>query len=145
ADVSQSLEQSCLPIPSAHWIWRDLSLTTTAFASVEGVACARVRYRVENHGRAAKRVRLFAALRPFQVTPPWQSFQGMGGTSRISELAWEAGAVAVNGRKVVVPLDAPTGFGAAAFEQGGVTRHLERGELPPRTRVHDDFAHASGA
>jgi len=36
-------------------------------------------------------------------------------------------------------------FGAAAFEQGEVTRHLVRGELPPNTDVHDDFAHASGA
>ncbi len=146
ADVSQSLAASFLPIPSSEWRWRDLVLSTTAFASAEGApACARVRYRVENTGRSAKRVRLFAALRPFQVTPPWQSFQGMGGTSAISDLAWEAGAVAVNGRKVVVPLDPPSGFGASAFEQGGVMRHLVRGELPPRSHVRDDFAHASGA
>jgi hypothetical protein len=146
ADVSQSLAQSCLPIPSSQWRWRDLRLSTTAFASGEGAhACARVRYEVENIGDTAKRVRLFAALRPFQVTPPWQSFQGMGGTSPISELAWDAGAATVNGRKVVIPVDPPSGFGAAAFEQGGVTRHLALGELPPRSHVHDGFAHASGA
>jgi hypothetical protein len=146
ADVSQSLAESCLPIPSSQWRWRDLRLATTAFASGEGAhACARVRYEVENTGHATKRVRLFAALRPFQVTPPWQSFQGMGGTSPITDLAWGAGAVAVNGRKVVIPLDPPSGFGAAAFEQGGVTRHLVAGELPPRSHVRDDFAHASGA
>ena len=51
----------------------------------------------------------------------------------------------MNGRKVVIPLDPPSGFGAAAFEQGGVMRHLARGELPPRSEVRDDFAHASGA
>jgi hypothetical protein len=145
AEVSQSLARGCLPIPSSRWRWRDLALTTTAFATGGGSPSARVRYRVENAGRAPKRLRLFAALRPFQVTPPWQAFQGMGGTSPIRELAWSGGAVAVNGRKLVVPLDPPSGFGAAAFEQGGVLRHLVRGELPPRTRVSDDFAHASGA
>jgi hypothetical protein len=146
ADVTQSLAQSWLPIPSSQWRWRDVRLSTTAFASGSGEdACARVRYDVENTGRAPKRVRLFAALRPFQVTPPWQSFQGMGGTSPIADLDWSDGAVAVNGRKVVIPIDPPSGFGGAAFEQGGVMRHLAIGEVPPRSHVHDDFAHASGA
>jgi hypothetical protein len=146
AELAPSLAQACLPIPSVEWRWRDLALTATAFAS-DGAAgpSARVRYRVENRGPAPRRVRLFAALRPFQVTPPWQAFQGMGGTSPVSDLAWSDGAIAVDGRKLVVPLDPPDAFGAAAFEQGGVMRHVVRGELPPRARVHDDFAHASGA
>ena len=146
ADVSQSLAQGCLPIPSSTWRRGELALTTTAFAT-DGAAgpAARVRYRVENAGRAPKRVRLFAALRPFQVTPPWQAFQGLGGTSPIRELAWRDGAVVVNGRKLVIPLEPPTAFGAAAFEQGGLLRQLVRGELPPRTQVSDDFGYASGA
>jgi hypothetical protein len=45
----------------------------------------------------------------------------------------------------VVPLTLPSGFGAAAFEQGGAMRHLVGGELPPRTWVSDAFGHASGA
>jgi hypothetical protein len=146
AEVAQSLAESWLPIPSSHWRWRDLTLETTAFASGAGSdACARVRYAVSNEGLASRRVRLFAAIRPFQVSPPWQSFQGIGGTSEIRELAWTGDAVAVNGCKVVVPLDPPDGFGAAAFEQGGVMHHLSRGALPPRAAVRDEFAHASGA
>jgi hypothetical protein len=146
AEVVQSLARAVLPIPSSHWRWRDLRLTTTAFASGAGAhACARVRYRVENAGREAKRVRLFAAVRPFQVTPPWQAFQGMGGTSPVHEIAWEGGALRVNGRKAVIPLDAPGGAGVAAFEQGSAMRALAQGELPSRARVRDDFAHASGA
>jgi hypothetical protein len=146
AEVTQSLAQGYLPVPSSHWRWRDILLISTAFASeLGGSPCARVRYRLENTGRGRQRVRLFSALRPFQVSPPWQSFQGIGGTSPISELAWSEGAVLVNGRKRVVPLDPPSGFGAAAFEQGGVLRHLVEGELPPRTRVSDWFSHASGA
>jgi hypothetical protein len=146
AEVSPSLAQGFLPVPSSRWRWRDLRLTTTAFASGAGrAACARVRYRVENEGSVSARVRLFAALRPFQVTPPWQAFQGMGGTSPIHELAWREGSFVVNGQKRVVPLDEPLGAGVAAFEQGGVLRHLARGELPARAHVRDAFAHASGA
>jgi hypothetical protein len=104
-----------------------------------------VRYRVENAGRGVARVRLFVALRPFQVTPPWQAFGRLGGTSEIRELAWRSGAAVVNGGKLVIPLVPAQGFGAAAFEQGGVLRHLLRGELPPRSEVSDASGAASGA
>ncbi len=148
AEVWQSLAAGFLPIPSSCWRHADLVLTTTAFATRDAAGpTARVRYRVENKGRVPARVRLFVALRPFQVTPPWQAFQGLGGTSPVHELAWhaDAGAVCVDGRKLVVPLDPPEGFGAAAFEQGGALRHLVRGELPPRAAVRDAFGFASGA
>jgi hypothetical protein len=69
----------------------------------------------------------------------------MGGTSRIETIDWRDGVLRVNGAKHVIPIDTPDGFGAAAFEQGSVMRALTRGELPPRTRVHDAFAAASGA
>ena len=146
AAVSQTLAQSWLPVPSSHWRWRELELSVTAFAAGAGAeADARVRYRVENAGRHAKRVRLFAAVRPFQVTPPWQAFQGMGGTSPVRELVWRDGSLQVDGRKRVIPLEPPTAIGVAAFEQGGIERRLVRGELPERTQVCDDFAHASAA
>jgi hypothetical protein len=65
--VTQSLAKSFLPVPSSHWRWRDLRLTTTAFATGSGEnAFARVRYRVENAGHGARRVRLYAALRPYR-------------------------------------------------------------------------------
>ncbi len=51
----------------------------------------------------------------------------------------------VDERKAVIPLDAPDAFGAAAFEQGGVVRLLERGEVPERASVRDAFRYASGA
>jgi tetratricopeptide (TPR) repeat protein len=146
AEIEPSLAQAFLPLPSVRWRWRDLRLTTTAFASGRGdAACARLRYRVENAGSAPQRVRLFAALRPFQVTPPWQAFQGMGGTSPVRELAWEGGALWADRRRRVIPLDPPDAVGVAAFEQGGVMRSLARGELPARGQVCDDFAHAEGA
>jgi hypothetical protein len=146
ADVTVSLAQEYLPLPSSTWRHSDLFLTTTAFAAADPTGpAARVRYRVRNEGSTARRVLLFVALRPFQVTPPWQAFHGLGGAAPIRSLAWRDGVVEVDGRARVFPLTPPSGFGAAAFEQGGVLRHLVLGEPPPRTQVVDAFGHASGA
>lgn len=123
AAITQSLAAGYLPIPSSIWRYGDLILTTTAFATdgAEGSA-AHARYRIENTGHAPQRVRLAVVFRAFQVTPPWQSFRGLGGPSVIRELAWHDDAVLVNGSKCVIPIDPPSAFGAAAFEQGGVLR-----------------------
>jgi hypothetical protein len=146
AEVTVSLAQDCLPIPSSTWRCGDLVLTTTAFAAANPAGpVARARYRVTNDGPTARRVRLFVAVRPFQVTPPWQAFEGLGGPATIRSLAWRDGGVDVDGRARVIPLTTPAGFGAAAFEQGGVSAHVARGDVPPRSEVVDAFDHASGA
>jgi hypothetical protein len=75
ADVSptQALEKGYLPIPSSQWRTGDLMLRTTACATGgSGASMLYIRYRLENGSAAARQVRLFAAIRPFQVTPPWQ-------------------------------------------------------------------------
>lgn len=146
APTSVSLAQNKLPIPSSTWHCGDITLSTTAFATLEaGRPVTRVVYRVKTSARAARSVKLFVALRPFQVSPPWQAHQGIGGTAEIRSLVWRDGAVIVNDTSRVTPRVAPDGFGAAAFEQGGVLRHLARGELPPRESIVDAFRHGSGA
>jgi hypothetical protein len=144
--VSQSLAGGWLPIPSSLWRADGLTLETSACAVGDpGAETVWVRHRVTNDGPAPRRLHLFLALRPYQVTPPWQAFRGFGGASPIRELAWSAGAVRVDGEVRLVPQEPPDGFGAAAFEQGGVTARLAAGELPPRDRVRDAFGQASGA
>lgn len=146
AEVVLSLAQGVLPIPSSTWRRHDLTLTVTTFAAIEsGRPQVRAAYRVATAGPGSRRVRLFVALRPFQVCPPWQAYRGIGGVAPIRALAWRDGAVLVNDAIRVVPRTAPSGFGAAAFEQGGVLRHLVRGVTPPRAEVVDAFGHASGA
>jgi hypothetical protein len=155
AEVSQELAEGCLPIPSSVWRAKELEATTTAFATGSAAAPVLwVRYRLASTRDATLPVCLFVAVRPYQVTPPWQAFRGLGGASPIRELAWRDGAVWVNGSKVVIPMNgreavvsgsAPSGFGAAAFEQGEIGEYLARGELPARSEVRDAFAHASGA
>lgn len=148
ADVTlaQTLEQGYLPIPSSHWQADDLALAITAFATGEcGASTLFVRYRLTNHSDTARTVRLFAAIRPFQVTPTWQHWQQFGGVSSIRELAYASGHVWVNGDKQIIPLTAPAGFGAVTFAQGAITEYLQTGELPQQDRVDDAFGYASGA
>lgn len=148
ADAKRSvrLEGDGLAIPSARWKLPALTLETTAFATGHGAdAVLFVRYRVGNTGKRALRTRLFVALRPYQVNPPWQGWRGLGGVSRINEITWGHGAARVNRDKWVVPLAKPTAFGAAAFEQGVITDHLAAGKLPARRSARDNFGFASAA
>jgi hypothetical protein len=123
-----------------------MTLKTTACATgAANDAVLYIRYRLENTGDTPRQVGFFAALRPFQVTPPWQAHQGLGGVSAIRSLAYDNGTVWVNNRHSVVPLTRPDGFGAAVFDQGAITTYLQGGTLPPQTQVADDFGYASGA
>ena len=144
--VTQELEHGFLPIPSSVWRRDGIILRVTAFsASKSGGALRFVRYRVQNERIEACRVRLFVAVRPFQVTPPWQAWQGLGGVSRITTLEHVGGVVSVNRERLVIPLRAPTAFGAAAFDRGAITYYLGAGDVPPAQAVEDGFGHASGA
>ncbi len=144
--LTQELEKGYLPIPSSQWRTGDVMLRTTAFATgSSGASILYIRYRLENSSAEARQGRLFVAIRPFQVTPIWQNWHGFGGVSEITELTYDADLVWVNRRKLVIPLTAPSQFGAASFAQGTITEYLKTGELPPQTAVSDAFGYASGA
>jgi hypothetical protein len=146
ATLTQTLEQDCLPIPSSRWRAGDLGLQVTAYATGSpGDSTLFIRYRVESGAGAQRPVRLFAAIRPFQVTPTWQHWHDFGGVSPIGALEYRDGVVWVDGRKPVVPLAKPSGFGAAAFAQGAVTEYLRSGGLPDQVKLTDPFGYASGA
>jgi hypothetical protein len=142
AQVTQQLAERFLPIPSSLWRAKDLLLEVTACSPGADVLLT---YRLRNTGHDSHRVRCFAAVRPFQVTPPWQAFQGLGGTSPVRELELRDGVLWVNAHERIRPLTPPDGFGAAALEQGGIGDFLLRGQLPPRTWLRDRLACASGA
>ncbi len=166
AAIVQTLEDGWIPVPSSVWRADGLMLTTTALAGrCNDLAILYLRYRLvtapsahevvaaatggaEGHGRRAARpgrVRLCAAIRPFQVNPPWQAFGDLGGMRQIKQLAWDGRAVRMDDGRAVVPLAPPDGFGAASFAQGAITTHLAGGELPRRAAVTDTFGYASGA
>jgi hypothetical protein len=145
-DSCQALAKGYLPIPSSEWRIKGLTIKVTAFTVLaEWGPVLFIRYRLTNVAQEGQSVLFFAALRPFQVTPTWQSWQSFGGVSRVRDLAFRDGVVHINGNRVVIPLSSPDGFGAASFAAGGATRYLAMGELPPQTQVSDDFGFASGA
>ncbi len=143
AAVTQELEDGRLPIPSSVWRAGDVVLRTSGFAArVDGHPVLFVRYRLEGADRP---VRLFVTCRPFQVTPPWQSFGALGGMSPIHVVDASTRGVRVDGGRTVIALTPADAAGCATFDQGGVVAHLHAGDVPPRTRVEDAFGYASAA
>jgi len=141
----QELEQGYLPIPSVVWRHEPLLLRITAFATGKpGASTLYARYLVSNTSRERQHVSLFLAVRPFQVNPPWQSLNIIGGASPIHQLAYEEGQVRVNREKVILPLSVPDHFGATRFENGPITGFLAAGKLPAQDKVTDPFGYASG-
>ena len=142
----QALARNYLPMPSVTWPLTDLSLTISAFAA--GPASASVlyvRYDLDNRADVVRDVDLFLALRPFQVLPPWQSLNMIGGVTPIRKLAADGRAVWVNGERAVVSLTPPDRFGAATFEQGLVGTFLLKGRVPSEPHVEDALGWGSGA
>ena len=146
AMLNQDLVQRHLPMPWSEWRLESLVMKVTSFAvDHAGRAVVYICYQLENTGRAVEAVRLFSAVRPFQVSPPWQKWREFGGVAPVRELALQDGAVLVNGTHAIVPAAAPFKFGAAAFAQGPITRHLKSGAAPDLKVLRDEFGYGSGA
>jgi hypothetical protein len=146
ADVvrRQELLEGVLPVPSAIWETAAWRLRVQGEATQSGLV--RLRYRLENRSGRSLSARLLVLVRPFQVTPPWQSVGSIGGVSLVHELAWDAPALRVNETAAIVPASAPSGFAATTFDEGFVGLRLAaNGREPADTRVHDAFGFASGA
>ncbi|MGI8619225.1 MAG: discoidin domain-containing protein [Gemmatimonadaceae bacterium] len=144
--LAQQLEGGDLPIPSVRWEGAPVALEVTAMVTGRSDASTLwVRYRVGNPGNAPQRATLYLTLRPFQVNPIWQSLKGPGGVGRIQEIAYDGRTLKVNGDQAVIPVTAPSAFGAAAFDEGDVTDFLSRNVLPPNASVGDSTGWASGA
>jgi len=145
--VTQSLAGGHFPEPSVTWDAGDWQLTLAPVAVLGGrdSSIAYLQYRLANATRTRRSVRLYLAVRPFQVDPPWQFLNTAGGVATISQLGFENQAVQVNGEMGVVSLTPPNGFGAVAFDQGNVVDFLRDGKLPAATTIRDPFGAASGA
>ena len=142
----QELEEGYLPVPSVTWTRSKARLKVTAFAAGEpGRSSLWLRYRVSNDSPEPMKGRLFLALRPFRVNPPWQTLNGGGGAVREQNLTYAEQTVVIDHDKRVVSLSRPENFGAARFEDGSITDFLRTGALPGQTSVFDKFGYASGA
>lgn len=145
-DLKQSLEQKYLPIPTVEWRREGIQLLITGFADgKEGSSVLVARYRIKNTGMKPLKGKLFVALRPFQVNPPWQFLNTVGGVSEISSVNYQDRIVRVNNEKEIIPLTSPNNFGATEFDEGDITEYLSKGIVPKQKNVSDHFKHASAA
>lgn len=146
ASPTQSLARGYLPVPTVTWSAGDLSLEITAFA--DGSPDSSVlfaRYRVHNTSDQPRHARLLLAIRHFQVNPPWQFLNVLGGVAPIDSLSRHGDRVRVNGTRWVIPLSRPSEFGAATFDEGGIQSSLAHGHVPARASAVDSSGWASGA
>jgi hypothetical protein len=145
ADVTprQVLESDYLPVPTVIWERAQWSLSIHAEMTQAGVV--RVRYELRNLAAEPANVRLFLLVRPYQVTPPWQSFRGLGGVSSVHDVTWRDGVMCVNERLQLATRPAPSDFGSLRFDDGFMAESLRDGSLPSTRHSHDDFGYLTAA
>jgi F5/8 type C domain len=145
AKLTQSLESGNIPIPSVEWSADSVRLQIRA-ASIpdQNGAHLHVTYRLLSQARLPKAVALDLAVRPFQVNPPTQFLNHPGGVARIHALSYAAGVLHGDSAEVRTN-PAPSGWGAATFDQGDIADYLARGTLPGKASVYDSTGFASGA
>ncbi|MCP5158027.1 MAG: discoidin domain-containing protein [Gammaproteobacteria bacterium] len=150
ADVEpvQDLVDGYLPIPTVRWELEHFWFAVTTFAAgPPGKSALYARYRVENLSAETRHLTLFLAVRPFQVNPPWQSLNTVGGVSPIRGLRYadQTLQVSPSGKQITL-LTTPDRFRAATFDQGSILDSLAVGRLPRQEQVEDaPFGYASGA
>ena len=145
-DARQSLLEGYLPIPEVTWRQRPWELSVSAFASgSRGDARVVTRYTVRNVTADPLSLELVLAVRPFQVNPPAQALNLVGGASPIRDIRWDGAALSVNSDRTLFPLRSPDRVAAVAFDAGPITRLLGASDWAAPHDVHDDFGYASAA
>ena len=152
--ATQSLADAYLPIPTVQWQSKDAALPlelqiTAAANGKRGESTLYNRYRVTNRGDEAKKIKLYLALRPFQVNPPWQSLDTFTGATPIWSIERSSNTILLRSRanapiQRVELLDPPSRFGAALFEEGSLYDFVSAGEVPAQSRVEGGLGYATG-
>ena len=144
ADVAarQELRDGWMPVPAV--VWETPAWQLRIECETDAGGAPQVRYSLLNAGKKDLAARLFVLVRPFQVTPPWQHFRGIGGVRTIHGLAFRGGELRVDEVRLQPSVE-PDGFGAARFDDGLLAAQLSGGLLPPKSAVRDDGGFASGA
>ncbi len=153
ADVqaSQSLQDGYLPIPSVQWRHGRFALEVTTFAHGTPKQSQLVaRYRLTNTTAHLREYVFALAARPFQVNPPSQFLNTVGGVSSIRSIAATEDGFRVDAR-VVAAGQAASAALATTFDQGEIGERLRAvdwsgpAELPAQALVDDSTGLGSAA
>jgi hypothetical protein len=145
ADVSeeQSLVDGYLPMPSVAWRGPGWQLRVTALADGTPERSGLLgRYEIANDTAEPLALTLALAVRPFQVNPPAQFLNTVGGVSPIHDIAWDGAALLVDGTASVSTFPVPDRVGAFSFGAGPVPHILAR-QWRDAHSVHDGSGFAT--
>ena len=121
-------------------------MRVTAFAAGTRAASQLiVRYDVRNRTDRPVTLTLVLAIRPFQVNPPTQFLNAPGGVSAIRDIAWDDGAMSVNGTRRVFTLAPPDRVDAFPFDAGSTPKRLAISAGAGAPAIQDPTGYASGA
>lgn len=145
-EISHSLLDNYLPLPSVIWKGDGFDLKVLSFASGEpGSSILYSGYEITNTGDKDLSGNFFLAIRPFQVNPPWQDLNFYGGTAKVETIEFKNDFVVVNNKTSVIPLLKSDDFGALPFVDGDITSLLAQNKLPESKSITDNQALGSGA
>jgi hypothetical protein len=144
--LRQELEKGYLPMPRVTWDLETVQLQVQAYThGTASNATTYARYILRNTSATIATGKLYLAIRPVQINPPWQ----YGGLSPIKSMAFtnkdEGATIRVNNADKIVSLMMPSGFGARAFDMGDVVEDLQQGRLPGQLKVDNAGDLISGA
>jgi hypothetical protein len=130
--------------------WNDVRIGQLEGPAVEWKKHLSVTPRVENNVlfvryETAANAKLFLAIRPFQVNPPWQFLKRTGGTVPVTRIRREGASVIVDGEKTATIEVPAMEFGATGFEVADIVEYLQTGKLPEAQDVTDSTGFASAA
>jgi hypothetical protein len=135
-----------LPVPMVSWKAPDIEMNITPFADGRpDSSVLYARYKLHNPTAQPRQAKLYLAIRPFQVNPPWQFLNTRGGFAPVDSISFDGSRVKVNADRQVIALTRPAGFGAIAFDEGDVVSTLRESKLPSATSASDPLGRASGA
>lgn len=143
-ETRQTLLDDDLPMPAVTWRQPRWELEVSAFAAgARGDARTIVRYTLRNRTGQPLRLELVLAARPFQVNPPSQFLNVVGGVTGIRDIAWDGTTLSVDTERKVFPLRAPDRVAAFVFDAGPLARLVGAADWGGAREVHDEVGYAS--
>jgi hypothetical protein len=144
-DISHSLLEGYLPIPSVHWRHRDWQLTITSLASGDASrSTLATRYELTNLADNTQELQLAVAARPFQVNSPEQILNTPGGVSPITYVTWDGKVLKVNNARLVGPLTPVDEVVLGSVSSGAVPELLHSMKRSLSREIVDPTGLASG-
>lgn len=143
ADCSpqQSLTEDWMPLPQVTWSHAAWSLRILSSAAAPGSVSAEMI--LTNLSGSPVQAVLYAAIRPFQVTPPWQKFGALGGISPVHSIVLTDGVIRVND-SVTLTAEGEPEFGAMTAAEGILPAILAAGRIPENAAAEDESGEVSG-